>query len=270
MKKYFIIVFVLSFVLNLQAQNYKETKINLPSGAIGDFVEVYGSSKVVLMLHGFGSSRDEVGNMYKDLSYSLAKKGISSLRIDFRGWGETTYPMTSSSVTVMIEDATEALSFIKSKGFNKIGVQGFSLGGGLAQEFSVINKNDVTAISLWSSVIEFKYDNEKDIAEAVKKGKVDIDLGFRKITLGKTYFEELEKYNFFDNFINLQKPLLVQYGDKDYLFENAKVFEYNKYKDMQIVIHKNGDHIFLVLSDDQKISKSVIDNTVKFFEKELK
>ncbi len=37
----------------------------------------------VLMLHGFGSSKDEVGDMYKREARYLARRGYASLRIDF-------------------------------------------------------------------------------------------------------------------------------------------------------------------------------------------
>jgi len=42
----------------------------------------------VLLLHGFASSKDEVGNMYAREAKALAEKGIASLRIDFAGFGK--------------------------------------------------------------------------------------------------------------------------------------------------------------------------------------
>ena len=43
----------------------------------------------VLLLHGFGSSKDEVGGMYARVATALAQKGIASLRIDFAGFGKS-------------------------------------------------------------------------------------------------------------------------------------------------------------------------------------
>ena len=55
--------------------------LNLPEGATG--------APAVLMLHGFGSSRDEVGGMYAREAAALAEKGIASIRLDFAGFGKS-------------------------------------------------------------------------------------------------------------------------------------------------------------------------------------
>ena len=55
--------------------------LSMPDGA--------GPFPAVLMLHGFGSSRDEVGGMYAAEAAALASAGIASLRIDFRGFGQS-------------------------------------------------------------------------------------------------------------------------------------------------------------------------------------
>jgi len=57
------------------------------SHTVGIFNNAGDKAPAVLLLHGFASSKDEVGNLYKQLSDELFKVGISSLRIDFRGWG---------------------------------------------------------------------------------------------------------------------------------------------------------------------------------------
>ena len=53
----------------------------------GDFVEAnVTSNKGVLMLHQCNADR----SMYEDLAASLAKSGISSMSLDFRGYGDST------------------------------------------------------------------------------------------------------------------------------------------------------------------------------------
>ena len=57
-----------------------------------------GKVPAVLLLHGFASSKDEVGDMYKNLAAKLAAQGIASLRIDFQGSGASTVPSTSPAM----------------------------------------------------------------------------------------------------------------------------------------------------------------------------
>ncbi len=94
----------------------------------------------VLMLHGFASSKDEVGGMYKRAADALAEKGIASLRIDFAGFGKSDGDTGSTTVSAQLEQARQALTALKATdGVDpaRLGVLGFSLGGGVAHAFGV-------------------------------------------------------------------------------------------------------------------------------------
>ena len=77
--------------------------VTLDNGVAGTLqrplgVDVTQKAPVVLMLHGFGSSKDEVGNMYARLADALAQRGVGSLRIDFRGFGKSDGDTGSTTV----------------------------------------------------------------------------------------------------------------------------------------------------------------------------
>eukprot|EP00931_Biecheleriopsis_adriatica_P085714 TRINITY_DN60537_c0_g1_i1.p1 TRINITY_DN60537_c0_g1~~TRINITY_DN60537_c0_g1_i1.p1 ORF type:complete len:320 (+),score=60.19 TRINITY_DN60537_c0_g1_i1:57-1016(+) len=69
---------------------------------------------VAILLHGFGSSRDEVSGVYARLAGALAEAGIASLRLDFRGYGENDDLRTQeATVETMVKDARDALEYVK-------------------------------------------------------------------------------------------------------------------------------------------------------------
>jgi pimeloyl-ACP methyl ester carboxylesterase len=58
-----------------------DATLNVPDGA--------AKAPAVLVLHGFGSAKNEVGNMDAREAKQHAEKGIASLRILFRGFGKS-------------------------------------------------------------------------------------------------------------------------------------------------------------------------------------
>jgi dipeptidyl aminopeptidase/acylaminoacyl peptidase len=70
------------------------------------------SYPAVLMLHGFASHKDEVGDMYLREARELAERGIASLRIDFAGTGDSQQPYTDNTWTGMVADAVIAYDWL--------------------------------------------------------------------------------------------------------------------------------------------------------------
>src|SRR6187200_1900101 len=93
-----------------------ETAVTLENGIAGtlDLPDGVAKAPVVLMLHGFGSSKDEVGGMYKREAEALAAKGIASLRIDFQGFGKSDGDTGSTTVGGQLADAESALTYLKT------------------------------------------------------------------------------------------------------------------------------------------------------------
>lgn len=202
------------------------------SHTIGIFNNAGEGAPAVLMLHGFASNRDEVGGLYKRLSDELFKAGISSFRIDFRGWGDSSYPMEESTVGNMIKDAEEALGWMKKhRGIGEIAVQGFSLGSGVAIEVAARNSGDIKVMGLWSCINMFEEQLEElfeidsaAVQEAMINGKAEFDLGWRKVTLGKGFFESLLDYNLQADYTKFNGKVLIIDGEEDSLITSLETY----------------------------------------------
>lgn len=267
-------VMTLGAVSAQDAMSVEEYPIELEGGIKGIVVQPQTENKlpVVLMLHGFASQKDEVGDMYKRLAAALGAQGIASLRIDFRGWGESGGAMTDSTVVGMVEDAATAYAYLKTLDFvdpARIGVIGFSLGGRIAIVSGAQNPDWYQSMALWSTGGDIPADflGQEALDTANRDGQATIDLGWREVTLGKGFFESLSAYRMEDEFVNYTDDLLVIAGSEDpdpaayldWYLDHAQGSMRSAY------LVPGGDHIYAVLTDDQTMAERVIATTVTWF-----
>lgn len=260
--------------------DYREETVQLNSGIKGSLAKPANNAQVpaVLMLHGFGSNRDEVGKLYQRLAAALTQQGIASLRIDFRGWGESAGRMEESSVLTEVQDAATAYSYLKSLPWvepARIGVVGFSLGGGIAVVSAAQQPERYAAMVTWSSVGDFESDFKKSLGQenfdlAAQNGAVTIDLGWRKVTLGQGFFSSLSVYDLQKEITRYPGAFLAIAGGDDFssAYTNRYVANAAGMK-KEAVILEGTDHIFGVLGDDQNTAEQVIQKTVEWFKSNL-
>lgn len=261
---------------------YSETGVTLENGVVATITKpsVEGKVPVVLLLHGFASQKDEVGDMYKRLAAKLAtEKGIASMRIDFRGWGESAGKMQESNIQGQIDDTQVAYEYLVEQSFvdsSKIGIVGFSLGGGIAIVSAAQHPGWFKSMAVWSSVGDFYEDFLEELGQnsfdkAAANGTVDIDLGWRSISLGDVFFKSLETYDLMSEIARYSGAFLAIAGDQDFSVDYvddylARVAGHPKVKH----IIKNADHIYGVLSEDQSMAEEVLSYTTDWFARTLR
>ena len=232
----------------------------------------------VLMLHGFGSSKDEVGNMYAREARALADKGIASLRIDFPGFGKSQGDTGNTTVDQQLEAAKAALDVLrKTDGVdpNRTGVLGFSLGGGVATLLASGSPQDVKSLVTWSSVGDLQQDfldalGQKAFDRAKEDGIVGLDLGWRTIALKQAFFDSLGKYKIDDAIASYPNAYLTIAGSKDFSAEYTDRFVgLSKSQTKEAYVVPEADHIFGVLGSNQKMANDVIAKTAEWFGKTL-
>lgn len=257
-----------------------ETVVNLEGGIVATLNMPDHAAPVpaVLMLHGFGSSRDEVGKLYKRTATALAMKGIASLRIDFLGFGESAGDSGDITVNGQLDQAKDAFAFLAANpdvDRKRLGVLGFSLGGGVATLLASDRPSDVKSLVTWSSVGDFEQDfrtvlGDKAFDRAKEDGIVGLDLGWRTIAVKQAFFDSLNKRKIDDAVANFPGAYLTITGAKDFSAAYSERFVgLAKNTTKEVMMIPEGDHIFKSLEKDQSMAQSVIDKTADWFSKTL-
>ncbi len=278
-----VIAFLLSAcapVSRLPESTSISTPVVLDNGVLGTLQRPPDSTDapVVLMLHGFGSQKDEVGNMYARLADALAERGVASLRIDFRGFGKSDGDTGSTSVDAQVEDAEAAYAYLTSLDWvdpERIGVLGFSLGGGISTVTAATHPDWFSSMATWSSVGDMPTDflgslGQEAFDTAAEKGVVGLDLGWRTIVLKQEFFDSLARHDLAQLIQEYPGAYLAIVGDQDFSSAYAQDFVDSSPADpKEAWIIPGGDHIFGVLGEDQTMAESVIQRTADWFAETL-
>jgi uncharacterized protein len=252
-----------------------DQKLEINNGIAAIFTRPAGivPFPAVLLLHGFGSEKNEVGNIFERLSKRLAQNGIASLRIDFRGSGESAGSMVEASLHSYIDDADAALQYLFSlKEINplRIGILGFSLGGAIAMLVST-SYPEIKSMVTFSAPGNLKSDfmallGEENFLEAKKNGTATIDLGWRSVTLGKDFFDSFDHFDTFTALNQYQGAYLAVAGLNDPLSQYTDQFlQSTPGPEKEKLIIKGADHIFNVLGEDQTLANRAIEKAADWF-----
>jgi pimeloyl-ACP methyl ester carboxylesterase len=216
--------------------------------------------------------------MYAREAKALADKGIASLRISFRGFGKSDGDTGSTTIDQMVGDALAAghyLAGLSGIDSHRLGILGFSLGGGVtliatAREPELF-KSRVTWSSLGDFVADFKGElGQKAFDRAEADGIVGLDLGWRTIALKKAFFDSLKSYSIKDAVPQFKGAYLAIAGGKD--FSAAYIDDYVRVAPAatkQAVTIPGADHIYEVMTKDQTDADHVIAITAEWFAKTL-
>jgi dienelactone hydrolase len=233
----------------------------------------------VLMVHGFASSKDEVGDMYKREARYLAVAGYASLRIDFAGSGESAQPFVESTFDGMVMDTRIALDWLVDHPAtldDRVGLLGFSLGSRIAA--AVAGTDDrVEAFASWSGAVangrtNFEYYFDAFYDTACPDGSVVVDLGFRIVELSCAWFESIDASTAQDAVADFDGPLLAAAGTEDTVVDpvwsRQLVFDAGSL-DATLRVLPGADHIYLVLTPDQALAEEVMLLTAEWFADKL-
>ena len=232
----------------------------------------------VLMLHGFGSTGDEVGNMYLHEAQQLALRGYASLRIDFAGSGLNPQPFAENTYDGMVADSLAALDWLiaqRNTDDARIGVLGFSLGGKLVATIGGTDPR-VEALASWSGAIENGMGSLAYLMayypEAQANGHVVVDLGWRTVDLSLAWYQTMIGSTALDQLAGYAGPMLLVAGELDTTVDpdvSRHAAGASGSFDVTLRIIPGADHIYLVLTPDQTLANGVIKLTADWFKAKL-
>jgi pimeloyl-ACP methyl ester carboxylesterase len=197
------------------------------------------SCPIIITLNGFLGDRNDIvvpgtdEQCWKRLSRIMAEQGFASLRVDFRGSGESDGDYTMTTFSTQISDVLAALDYITGTlkhqvNSQSIGIFGFSQGGLVGSTVAARDKR-VDSLVLWSSPSHPPHCYEELLLrEGVKQGLAlpdggTITLGLYlngqylnwDVTLGKGFFEDLFNVNPLAEIRKYKGPMMIVAGQND-------------------------------------------------------
>jgi pimeloyl-ACP methyl ester carboxylesterase len=225
---------------------------------------------IVITLNGFGGVRDSDPvpgtdeGLLKRNARILAEQGFASLRIDFRGSGDSDGDYSMTTFTTQISDALAAVQYVSTHlkhlvNTKRIGMLGFSQGG-LVGSVTASKDKRVDSLVLWSPVSHPPICYEglltkqgiKDGLALENGGSITLPVSvegelFFDITLGKGFFEDLFNIDPIADIRKYKKPLMVIAGSNDVIIwpQPAMGQLYLKYHDgNEKLVLLDADHAF--------------------------
>lgn len=186
----------------------------------------------VLLLHGFTGSRDELEipavkeGIFRRAARIWAAQGIASLRIDFRGNGDSEGAFADMTLDGQVKDALAALDFLAAEGEvdkDRIALVGWSMGGAVGAIVAGRTKQKLTSVSLWapgtnmpaSIALLFGADLVKQgLASGDRPVTAKLPWG-AEVSLKSGFFQSLYAIDPVAEIARYKGPLLVAVGTKD-------------------------------------------------------
>ena len=223
---------------------------------------VGSNTPVVVMFHGFTGNHIEKSFIFARLSRALEKAGISSIRFDFRGSGDSDGTFEEMTLTSEMSDARAMINYARDKFKGRLGILGLSMGGTVALLTAPTLKPD--ALCLWAPAAKNKeVFTIGGMPHQIEKGG-RLDVG--GIEISDVFVKEILTMNAFENAKRYSGPVLIMHGTSDptvpfkHSQDLVKEFDHGT-----LVPVKGADHVFTSV----QASSSVIEKTVSFFSENL-
>jgi pimeloyl-ACP methyl ester carboxylesterase len=218
------------------------------------------SKSIIVLSHGFKSDKYLRGD-FNLIIESLHSLGYNILTFDYSGCGES----DDGTITVakQVDDLNSILNYVKSAGYEKVGLIGCSLGGLNALKcYSPL----ISTMVLWAPVtdkIKYTWDKRyspEQLLEFEEKGHITVEKFNRKMLIDKEFLYERENVNQKELVMNVKCPVLIIHGNEDLTVPlTDSVSAINLLPSSKLEIVEGADHYFTGKNE------IIVDLTVNWF-----
>ena len=227
------------------------------------FAVVHDAGKdtpVVVMFHGFTGNHIENRFIFARLSRELEKVGISSIRFDFRGSGDSEGTFKEMTLSSEMSDAKVVASYARKRFSKKLGVLGLSMGGTVA----LLTAKDIApdALCLWAPAAK----NGEVFRKNGMPSSSNMPLDVGGLEISPEFIEEVMNFDAFSQAKFYEGPVIILHGTDDPTvpFEHSETLV-KEFKNASLVPVEGANHTFTSVP----ASKFVIDKTKEFFFKHM-
>lgn len=238
--------------------------LHLPSGSL--------RGPAVLINHGYAGSKVGSQRLYVEIAEELAMRGIATLRLDFRGCGDSEGVFFHATIDDLVNDAVSGFQFLegcKAVDPGRVGILGASLGGAIA---ALVAQRipTVRSLAMWAAVAvgkmwldDWMLNHPEQVArEAICCGGVTSGSAFREQFLRLRTDQRVRELS--------ATPLLHFEGGKDHVVLSGHAAALREARNgstapSQFVCLPNSDHNFL----DATERRFMIAETTEWFVKTL-
>lgn len=182
------------------------------------------TTRWAVMLHGITESKDEYGGFYKDLAEALNSKGVGTLRLDFRGHGESSGSSMDISVLGDVLDIDASVIQLPQEGSAPMALIATSFGAGPAILAASTRRWNVRCLALIAPVLDYsrtflvpetpwseEWFGPRAEESAAKRGYFNLE----EFKLSPKLLEEFRFIRPLEFLRESKIPTLILHGDKD-------------------------------------------------------
>lgn len=188
----------------------------------------------ILFCHGLGGQKIGRYRLYVELSRQLALLGIATLRIDFRGCGDSEGDFADLTLEGEISDALLGMKFLQQQpniDKSRLALFGRSMGGAVAV-ITASRFKHIKSMCLWApmfSAKDWEHNWQKYKTEHINPEHLAQMMTFDGQTAGINFFKELFEMKLEEDLISLSKlPILLIHGNQDNLVPTDHSEQYIK------------------------------------------
>jgi pimeloyl-ACP methyl ester carboxylesterase len=136
----------------------------------GWFLPAENSDRVIIMVHGNGSNRNVADSGSLNIAGELVRHGFNVLMFDLHGCGESDGNTVSGGYYEK-DDLKGAVAYVRQRGYEKIGVMGFSLGA-VSALLAAAEDTEIDGVVADSSYADLNDIMEPEFAKRTKAPKI--------------------------------------------------------------------------------------------------